>query len=179
MNTDFENALHSIVQVFANARPVIWARQNRATPTYPFYTLQTVSTEAISPVSEDYTTDIQAGDVVTLGSIEHVETVVQLTCFSSEVYGDTNALALLTNCRGFLKGESAQALFDGADMALVSAGQVQDLSQILETEFYSQAVVELRLRVRKEFTETATYIGQADIETDIEDEVQEITVVLP
>jgi len=67
-----------------------------------------------------------------------------------------------------LDGPTAHEMFDSMDVAVFNEGEIQDISQILETEKQPRALLEIQCRARFDFVETPGYFNAVEMSGDFD-----------
>ncbi len=150
---------------------VVWDGQSGARPKAPFVTLHRTGAHDLAPLPEIVVSDnpdATPGAEILIDTIAQAEFLLTVQVFTVPTVGPQAAQAIAQSMRNRLGAESEFAYFDGAGLAIVETGTVQNLTGVLDTEFEGRASFEVRLRIADGFEESATYIETVETTGTIE-----------
>jgi len=150
---------------------VIWANQNVPQPDYPYLSLTRESVVILGGVPEKrYTTDLSqpAGQEIEIESTSMTEFTLSIQAHVDAGAGANdpmcNAIALLNKVRASLGMLSHQRNFqDNLGLAIVQEMAVQDISVVVNDEWISRALFDVRLRTRSVMTERTGYTDKVNL----------------
>lgn len=99
-----------------------------------------------------------AGAEILIGTLAEVEFSYRVELFSRELSGSSSAYSLLDAVVRRLKLEGVTTRLHRNGLVLVEQGELTSIPAVLETEYESRAVVELRFRAIQRVEEATTYI---------------------
>jgi hypothetical protein len=105
----------------------------------------------------------QVGQEVELRVVVEEELGVSVQAYTSAKNGSTSAKALLAAAKLQLLLPSVHDALSAAGLALIEAGDTQDVSALLETGFQGRAVLDLRFLVTDEAAERTGYVDRLGI----------------
>jgi hypothetical protein len=164
--TDIENALVTWLEAEIGPGQVIWANQGGAQPKMPYGTLKIGGPRPSSPTPEVLnSTNLTnpAGQEIEQTVIGHGEITVSCQIFAFPTTGHLTARQALERAKLRLYLPTTRAALRVAGLALVQAGDTQDLTALLETSWQSRAAMDVRFNVVDSMTEKTGYIDTANV----------------
>lgn len=151
--------------------PVIWDNQNVPQPAYPYVSLLRSAFVELGGVPEKrVTTDLgqPAGEEIELEATSMAEFTLSMQAHVDATAGAnvpaSNAMALLGKARASLGLLSVQRNFqDNLGLSIVEAMPVQDISLVINDEWISRALCDVRLGLRTSITEKYGYIDKVQL----------------
>lgn len=163
--TAIEDALVAWLESAAGVG-AIWANQTGEQPLMPYGTLKITGPRQSTPTPEVANVtnlDNPAGQEIEQTVIMRGEITVSCQVFSQVTAGAGTARELLQQARiALFLPARRQALAD-AGLALVQAGDTQDLTALLETTWQSRAAMDVRFNVVDTATERTGYIATVNV----------------
>jgi hypothetical protein len=159
--TAIENALVVWVEHTLGEGQVIWADQEGPQPGMPYATLKITGRRSMTPTPElHHYTDLgnPAGEEVEQTVIDHQEITVSCQVFALNTTGAKTARDLLGRVRMSIFLPARLTALREAGLALVEAGDTQDLTALLETTWQSRAALDVRFNTVDTATEKTGYI---------------------
>jgi hypothetical protein len=152
---------------------VIWANQSASRPAGPHITLKLDGplTVGLDGVDHNYDENRPEGEEIELKAEGTRELIVMLQAFGGDPTGSSSARALLSKVLTALALPTRRDALAAAGVTPFDAGQVQDLTALLETKFESRAALEARFYLVDDASEFTTYIEKVvaeDTTTDTE-----------
>lgn len=152
---------------------VIWANQNVPQPPYPYLSLLRNSVVMLGGTPEKrYSTDLgqPAGQEIEIEATSMVEFTLSIDAHVDMDAGandpSCNAVALLGKARASLGKLSVQRNFqDNLGLAIVEELGITDISEVVNDEWVSRAVFDVRLRTRSVMTERTGYTDKVRIKS--------------
>lgn len=146
---------------------VIWQDQSVPSPSTDHIQLIVQTITKLSPASptetqRDNPTPVEGSEIL-IGVEWNYEISVRVNYYAQAVSGTSSALEKLRATIARLDLEEPSEDLETGGLVYVEGGEVQNVSAILETQFESRAICDLRFRcVMTEETDT-TYIESADV----------------
>jgi len=152
---------------------VIWENQNVPQPDYPYVSLLRTAFIELGGVPEkrwSYDVGQPAGQGLELEATSMVEFTLSAQAHVDADAGandpSCNAVALLGKLRASLGLLTVQRNFqDTLGLAIVQPMPVQDISLVVNDEWISRAVFDVRLRTRSVMTERTGYIDKVELKS--------------
>lgn len=152
---------------------VIWENQNVPQPDYPYVSLLRSAFVELGGVPEKRTaTDLAqpAGQEIEIEATTMVEFTLSVQAHVDADAGANdpacNAVALLGKLRASMGLLSVQRNFqDNLGLAIVERIAVQDISVVVNDEWISRALYDVRLRTRSSITERTGYIDKVELKS--------------
>lgn len=170
---EFENLLAVRIAAEAGlaAGKVIWADQARSRPARSFIELDYLdeagdehSEQSVVPnPAFDPLTDTTNTQAIFLKNTDHTDIEIEVRAFTTN---PKDARKMLRDVRNKLGGERAQDAL--GEVALITRGNVRDLSTVLDNETEGRAVMALKFRLAETNSEDAGIIEIVEVETTIE-----------
>jgi hypothetical protein len=164
--TTLENALRVWMEGTFGAGKVIWSSQDAPEPALPYASLQLTGPRPASSLLEVHnTTNLAnpAGQEIEQTVTMHGELTLVCQAHAAPTCGSSTAKELLQAARMRLFLPSVLYALEQAGLAVLGAGDTQDLTAILETKFRSRAAMSVRLEVVDTLIEKTGYIATANV----------------
>jgi hypothetical protein len=161
-----EDALIAWLEVAVGGGKAIWADQGGSQPLMPYATAKIMATKSIADRPER----IRSFEPTAPAGLEVQETIVErsivtVTCqvFSAVTTGAGTAREYLREAKKSLFLPTQRAALAAAGLAVVDAGDTQDLSALLETTWQSRAAMDVRFSIVDTASEGTGYIAGANL----------------
>jgi hypothetical protein len=152
---------------------VIWSRQGGPRPSGAFISMSILS---VRPVGRDWVHTRDATVPAEGAEIVHVaqgvrEAALRLQCFAGTATGATTPQALLEAVVAAAKLPTRRAALIAAGVGILSMGTVLPIDGVIGSSvFEPRAVLEVRLLVSSEVTETGTFVESVEVTNDVTEE---------
>jgi len=158
---------------------VIWSDQDGPRPLGVFITIRLgdlLPLGAVDETATDYDPTGGPGEeiVTTVRGVR--EFPVSIQCFGTDTVGRDTARALLSRVQTALGLPSVREALGTVGLSPFDAGQVRNLSVILDAQFEGRALLEVRFYVVEEMTERTTYISTVEVTDESTDRTFTVTV---
>lgn len=160
-----ENALQAWLKGAVGGE-VIWSNQDGCQPSMPYGTLKISGPRQSSPTPEILnTTNLSnpAGQEIEQTVVLHGQITVSCQVYARPTTGAGTARELLEQARKALFLPTQRERLRAAGLALVEAGDTQDLTALLETTWQSRAVMDVRFNVVDTASEKTGYIATVNV----------------
>lgn len=148
----------------------IWTDQKKTQPPYPYATLKIIA----GPIKEGGADETRATTDLTQPAGQEVQLhvtgprVFTLSCqaFVGDPAGSTpaaDALHFMSLAQSSLGLQSVLDALDAAGVAVVSEGEVTDLSEFINDDAISRASLDPRFRVSSDLSERTGYIDKTEV----------------
>lgn len=170
-----DDALHDWVDgELGSIQDIRWANQNLPPPDYPFVTLlrsSVVREGGRADKRHNFDDARPVGEKIELVTANPVGFTLSIQALVDAEHGANdpgcNAVFLLGRLQASLSKQSVVDVFDAAGISVIEEQAVTDLSEVVNGEWISRALFDVRLRTVSEMTESGTYIGKVQIIGDV------------
>lgn len=150
------------------------ANQNLPPPEYPYITTLRSSVVRIggrADKRQNFDDSRPVGEEIELSTSNPTNFTLSLQAFVDADHGANDpgcdAMFLLGRLQASLSQQSTVDVFDAASISVVEELAVTDLSEVVNGEWISRALFDIRLRTVSEMTEKTTYITKVQIIGDV------------
>lgn len=147
----------------ASGVSVIWARQSAPPPATPYVTLALVGGPIA--IGHDAQRRVHLPDGEELADLRVDWLGAREMTLSVNVYGG-DALAIASTLQSSLSLETVRDALAAAGMSVIRAGDIRDLTALLETTFESRAQMDVRLRFTTTTSELTTFIETVSFDVE-------------
>lgn len=161
-----ERAIVSWVERVLELQPgqVIWERQGVTQPSYPYVSL--LRNAVTTAGGQDERRSTMLTDTYVTQYRNNREFTLSVQCHTDRDCGpDDDAMALGERLRSSLYQQNTQTEFDDACLAVVRDEPLQDVSVVLNADWISRSVLDVRLRVTALEQSESTFIETVEVES--------------